>query len=184
MKNLLKLKIFDAGSTPGNPIPGFDILKTSDLHKATWNSQTPFRDFYQISMLNNLNHTQLVLNGSPLNLPPYSILATVPENVISWINTGKIFGYFVQFNSEFAGDFSANLPLDFSFFKKAENRVYLMTKNEHEALVYDLQRMHSVAQSPHPFQEKVLSGMLQNLLYFCKTSIENQNMAYYEKSTI
>ena len=65
-----------------------------------------------------------------------------------------------------------DLNKDFPFLKMTENSVMMLTKEEHESLNFDIERMHSVFKSPHPYQEKMLEGMLGSLLYYCKAIYE------------
>lgn len=65
-----------------------------------------------------------------------------------------------------------NLIEDFPFLKMSENQVLMMTKDELNSLLFDAKRMISVFQNPHPYQEKMLEGMLVSILYYCKAIFE------------
>ena len=65
-----------------------------------------------------------------------------------------------------------NVVEDFPFLKMSERSLLMLTKEEHESLLFDAQRMHSVFENPHPYQEKMLEGMLVSFLYFCKAVYE------------
>src|SRR5690606_39760809 len=69
---------------------------------------------------------------------------------------------------EFLMNLESNVLEDFPFLKMSENKIMMLTKEAHDSLIFDAQRMNSVFQNPHPYQEKMLEGMLVTFLYFCK----------------
>lgn len=77
-----------------------------------------------------------------------------------------------MFRKEFLGKSFPNLTNDFPFLKISENNSLVLTEEEYKSLLYDMKRMDSVAKSPHPYQERMLEGMLGSLLYFCRAIFE------------
>ena len=71
-----------------------------------------------------------------------------------------------MFRKEFLMNVVDNVVEDFPFLKMSERSLLMLTKEEHESLLFDAQRMHSVFENPHPYQEKMLEGMLISFLYF------------------
>lgn len=96
----------------------------------------------------------------------------VPGQVISWVRDEKISGYYVLFRKEFLMNTFPDINNEFPFLKMTERSMMMLAQDEHESLNVDLQRMHAVFKSPHPYQERMLEGMLGSLLFFCKAIYE------------
>ncbi len=154
-------------------IPGFDIFTLESLDPSCTKSMSPYRQgFYQIGILNNTGNSQINLNTNKVKLEQLPLWFVVPGQVFSWVRDEKTAGHHIQFRKEFISKTTPNLTEDFPFLKLSENSVFLMTPEEQLSLQLDIQRMHSVFQNPHPYQEKMLEGMLISVLYNCKSIYE------------
>src|SRR5690606_8010496 len=98
----------------------------------------------------------------------YPLLFVIPGQIFSWVRDKDLAGFFIMFKKEFLGKSFPNLLDDFPFLKLTENKDLVLTEEEHKTLLYDMKRIYSVSQNPHPYQERMLEGMLGSLLYFCK----------------
>ncbi len=154
-------------------IPGFDIFTLESLDPTTRRCMPPYRQgFYQIGILSNAGSSQININTNEVKLEKLPLWFVVPGQVFSWVRSPETAGYHIQFRKEFVTEIVQNLTAEFPFLKLAENSVFLMTPEEQKSLELDMQRMHSVFQNPHPYQEKMLQGMLVSVLYNCKSIYE------------
>ena len=154
-------------------IPGFDIFTLESLDPSTRKCMPPYRQgFYQIGILSNTGNSKININTNSVKLEQLPLWFVVPGQVFSWVRGENTAGYHIQFKKEFISKTISDLPSEFPFLKLAENSVFLMTVEEQESLEYDMQRMHSIFQNPHPYQEKMLEGMLISVLYNCKSIYE------------
>lgn len=154
-------------------IPNFDIFALEDLGHSVRKCMPPYRQgFYQISLLDYTGDTRINLNTDWLELEEYPLWFGVPGQLISWVRDEKMTGYNIMFRKEFLTNSFPDLTNDFPFLKMSENSVLMLTKEEHESLNLDVERMHSVFKNPHPYQERMLGGMLGSLLFFCKAIYE------------
>ncbi|MBW1296031.1 helix-turn-helix domain-containing protein [Aquimarina litoralis] len=154
-------------------IPGFDIFTLESLDPSTRKCMPPYRQgFYQIGILSNTGNSKININTNAVKLEQLPLWFVVPGQVFSWVRGETTAGYHIQFKKEFVSKTISDLPSEFPFLKLAENSVFLMTVEEQESLEYDMQRMHSIFQNPHPYQEKMLEGMLISVLYNCKSIYE------------
>ncbi|MCK0191924.1 AraC family transcriptional regulator [Arenibacter sp. F20364] len=154
-------------------IPNFDVYAFERSEPSTRRCMPPYRQgFYYIGLLSNVGKSKLNLNTDWLSLDGYPLLFVVPGQVFSWVWDAKIAGFNIMFKKEFLMHVVPNLIEDFPFLKMSENKVLVLTKEEHESLYFDAERMHSVFKNPHPYQEKMLEGMLLTFLYYCKAVYE------------
>ncbi|MEM8764123.1 MAG: helix-turn-helix domain-containing protein [Bacteroidota bacterium] len=154
-------------------IPGFDIFTLESLEPTARKCMPPYRQgFYQIGILSNTGNSQINLNTNSVNLTELPLWFVVPGQVFSWVRDAKTTGYHIQFRKEFLSKSFPNLTEEFPFLKLTENSVFLMTSEEQQSLETDMERMHSVFHSPHPYQERMLQGMLSSILYNCKSIYE------------
>ena len=154
-------------------IPGFDIFTLESLEPSARKCMPPYRQgFYQIGILSNTGNSQINLNTNNVKLEQLPLWFVVPGQVFSWVRDPSTTGYHIQFRKEFVSKTIQNLSAEFPFLKLAENSVFLMTPEEQKSLEYDMERMHSVFHNPHPYQEKMLEGMLISVLYNCKSVYE------------
>lgn len=154
-------------------IPDFDIFHAESLEPSARRCMAPYRQgFFQIGLLRDYGSTEFNLNADPLNLEGYPLLFVIPGQIFSWVRDKDMKGYFINFKKEFLGKSFPNLVDDFPFLKFTENNSMAMTEAEHQSLLYDVERMDSVFQNPHPYQGRMLEGMLGSLLYFCKAIYE------------
>ncbi|SFW24226.1 AraC-type DNA-binding protein [Sinomicrobium oceani] len=161
------------GSPRRSHIPGFDVFTAESLEPAARRCMAPYRQgFYQIGLLCDFGNTEFNLNTDMLDLRENPLLFVVPGQVFSWVRDKNMKGFFIVFKKEFLGSSFSNLVNDFPFLKISEKSTLALTKEEHQSLLFDMQRIHSVAENPHPYQEKMLEGMLGTLLYFCKAIFE------------
>ncbi len=154
-------------------IPNFDVFPVEEMATSARRCMPPYRQgFYQVGLLNYTGESQLNLNTDTLELNEFPLWFVVPGQVFSWFRDEKMSGYYVMFRKEFLISTFPDLQKDFPFLKMSENSVLMLTKEEHESLYFDMERMHLVFKNPHPYQEKMLEGMLGSLLYFCKAIYE------------
>ncbi|MDL5511126.1 helix-turn-helix domain-containing protein [Arenibacter sp. M-2] len=154
-------------------IPNFDIYAIERLEPSASRCMPPYRQgFYQIGLLSYVGNSRLNINTDWLTMEGYPLWFVVPGQVFSWVRDEKMAGFNIMFKKEFLMNGVSNLVEDFPFLKMSENRVLILTKEERESLLFDAQRMNSVYQNPHPYQEKMLEGMLVSFLYFCKAIYE------------
>jgi len=154
-------------------ISGFDIFTLESLEPTARKCMPPYRQgFYQIGILSNTGNSQINLNTNSVNLTELPLWFVVPGQVFSWVRDAKTTGYHIQFRKEFLSKSFPNLTEEFPFLKLTENSVFLMTSEEQQSLETDMERMHSVFHSPHPYQERMLQGMLSSILYNCKSIYE------------
>lgn len=154
-------------------IPGFDIFTLESLDPSTRKCMPPYRQgFYQIGILSKTGNSQININTNAVKLEQLPLWFVVPGQVFSWVRDETTAGYHIQFRKEFVSKTIQDLPSEFPFLKLAENSVFLMTLQEQQSLEFDMKRMHSVFQNPHPYQEKMLEGMLISILYNCKSIYE------------
>lgn len=158
-------------------IPNFDVFKIENMGSVSRRCMPPYRQgFYQIGLLNYTGESKLNLNTDALELREYPLLFVVPGQVFSWLRDEKMAGYYIMFRKEFVMNSFSDLNTDFPFLKMSENRVLMLTADEHQSLNYDMERMVSVFNNPHPYQEKMLQGMLGSLLYYCKAIYERHKI--------
>mgnify|MGYP003644233734 CR=1 FL=1 len=154
-------------------IPNFDIYNLESLGSSVRQCMPPYRQrFFQIALLSNIGNSKMNLNTDWVTLEEFPLVFAVPGQVVSWYRDKIMGGYHIQFKKEFLNNVAPNLLEDFPFLKMTENQGLLLTKAEYESLIIDSQRMHSVFKNPHPYQEKMLEGMLLSFLYFCKAIYE------------
>ncbi|WP_251795791.1 MULTISPECIES: AraC family transcriptional regulator [unclassified Arenibacter] len=154
-------------------IPNFDVYAFEGMEPSARRCMPPYRQgFYYIGLLSYVGESKLNLNTDWLNLEGYPLLFVVPGQVFSWVWDSKIAGFNIMFKKEFLMNVVPNLIEDFPFLKMSENKVLVLTKEEHESLSFDAERIHSVFMNPHPYQEKMLEGMLLTFLYYCKAVYE------------
>ena len=154
-------------------IPGFDIFTLESLEPTCTRCMPPYRqEFYQIGILSDTSGSEINLNTNEVKLKELPLWFVVPGQVFSWVRSSDTKGYHIQFKKEFVSKTIQNLTSEFPFLKLAENSVFLMTPEEQKSLALDMERMHSVFQNPHPYQEKMLEGMLISILYNCKSVYE------------
>lgn len=154
-------------------IPGFDIFTLESLEPTTRKCMPPYRQgFYQIGILSNTGKSQINLNTNAVDLKELPLWFVVPGQVFSWVRDSTTSGYHIQFRKEFISGSIPNLVAEFPFLKLSENSVFLMTPEEQQSLEFDMERMHSVFHNPHPYQGRMLQGMLTSVLYNCKSVYE------------
>lgn len=150
-------------------IPNFDIYAIEGLEPSARRYMPPYRQgFYQIGLLSYVGDSKVSINMDWLTMQEYPLWFVVPGQVFSWVRDEKMAGYNIMFKKEFLRNVVTNLIEDFPFLKMSENKVLRLTKEEHESLYFDAERINSVFENPHPYQEKMLQGMLLTFLYFCK----------------
>ena len=154
-------------------IPNIDVYALDRLEPSARRCMPPYRQgFYQIGLLSYVGESRLNLNTDWLALEEYPLWFVVPGQVFSWVRDEKMAGFNIMFRKEFLMNVVDNVVEDFPFLKMSERSLLMLTKEEHESLLFDAQRMHSVFNNPHPYQEKMLEGMLVSFLYFCKAVYE------------
>ncbi len=158
-------------------IPNFDIFAVEDINPSSKRCMPPYRQgFYQVGLLSYIGESKFNLNTDWLNFEKHPLWFMVPGQVISWVRDEKISGFYIMFRREFLIHSFPDLTKDFPFLKMTENSVMALTKEERESLNLDIKRMHSVFKNPHPYQERMLEGMLGSLLFFCKAIYERHKM--------
>jgi len=154
-------------------IPGFDIFTIESLEPSARRCMPPYRQgYYQIGILSDSAGSSINLNTNAVDLEQFPLWFVVPGQVFSWVRNPETKGIHLQFRKEFIAQTVPELTETFPFLKITENSVFLMTPEEQRSLETDMQRMLSVFQSSHPYQEKMLEGMLASLLYNCKSVYE------------
>lgn len=150
-------------------IPNFDIFTTEAMEPSSKRYMNPYRQgFYQIGFINNYGKTKLRLNTEIIRVESFPLFFVVPGQLISWIRDKEMAGFFLMFKNEFLDKSFSNLLHDFPFLNRSGNTSLILTQKEYNSLQFDFQRMYSVSKNPHPYQEKMLAGMLGSLLYYCK----------------
>ncbi|HUH46405.1 MAG TPA: helix-turn-helix domain-containing protein [Arenibacter sp.] len=150
-------------------IPNFDIYAIERLEPVAQRCMPPYRQgFYHIGLLSYVGESKLNINTDWLAMDEHTLWFVVPGQVFSWVRDEKMAGYNIMFKKDFLMHVVPNLVEDFPFLKMSESKVLIPTKEEHESLLFDAQRMNSVFDNPHPYQERMLEGMLVSFLYFCK----------------
>ena len=164
-------------------IPDFDIFTIESLEPSAKRFMPPYRQgFYQIALMSNYGETEFNLNTDLLNLEGFPMLFVIPGQVFSWVRDKRMTGYFMLFKKEFLGNSFSDLINDFPFLKISEKNMLLLSEEEHKSLVFDMERMYSVSKNPHPYQGKMLEGMLASLLYYCKAIFERSKTVEYQMS--
>ena len=154
-------------------IPNFDIYELGSLEPAARRCMPPYRQgFYQIGILSYVGESKLNINTDWVSPNEYPLWFVVPGQVFSWVRDEKMAGYSIMFSKEFLKNMVDHALEDFPFLKMSERSLFMLTKEEHKSLLFDAQRMHSVFKNPHPYQERMLEGMLASFLYFCKAVSE------------
>ena len=154
-------------------IPNFDVYELGSLEPSARRCMPPYRQsFFQIGILSYVGESKLNLNTDWISPEQYPLWVVVPGQVFSWVRDEKMAGFNIMFRKEFLMNVVDNVVEDFPFLKMSERSLLMLTKEEHESLLFDAQRMHSVFENPHPYQEKMLEGMLVSFLYFCKAVYE------------
>tara|TARA_R110002020_G_scaffold162000_3_gene347429 strand:- start:288 stop:1178 length:891 start_codon:yes stop_codon:yes gene_type:complete len=154
-------------------IPNFDIYTLQSMGQSVRKCMPPYRQrFFQIAIMSDVGESKLNLNTDLVNLDGLPLIFAVPGQIVSWYRDKEVKGYHILFKKEFLKNVAPSLIEDFPFLKMTESNVLLMTKAEHETLLIDAQRMQSVFNNPHPYQEKMLEGMLLSFLYFCRAVYE------------
>lgn len=154
-------------------IPNFDIFAVEDMNPSSRRCMPPYRQgFYQIGLLNYTGRSKFNINTDLVDFEKHPLWFVVPGQVISWVRDEKISGYYVLFRKEFLMNTFPDINNEFPFLKMTERSMMMLAQDEHESLNVDLQRMHAVFKSPHPYQERMLEGMLGSLLFFCKAIYE------------
>ena len=154
-------------------IPGFDIFTMESLEPSARRCMPPYRQgYYQIGILSESAGARINLNTNAVDLEQFPLWFVVPGQVFSWVRDPNTKGIHIQFRKEFISQTIPELTETFPFLKITENSVFLMTFEEQRSLEIDMQRMLSVFENPHPYQEKMLEGMLVALLYNCKSIYE------------
>ena len=154
-------------------IPNFDVYELGRLEPSARRCMPPYRQgFYKIGILSYVGESKLNLNTDWISPEEYPLWFVVPGQVFSWVRDENMAGFNIMFKKEFLMNVVDNVVEDFPFLKMSERSLLMLTKEEHESLLFDAQRMHSVFKNPHPYQEKMLEGMLVSFLYFCKAVYE------------
>jgi len=149
--------------------PYFDIYAIENMGDSTRRCMPPYRQgFYQIGLLSHVGESRLDINTDRLSMDGYPLWFVVPGQVFSWVRDDTVAGFNIIFKKEFLNTSVSNFLEEFLFLKLSESRMLMLTKEEHGLLLLDAQRMHSIFENPHPYQEKMLEGMLGSFLYFCK----------------
>ncbi|MFH6943514.1 helix-turn-helix domain-containing protein [Flavobacterium aquidurense] len=150
-------------------IPNFDVYAVERLQSSARLWMPPYRQgFYHIGLLSYVGESKLNINADRLVTEEYTLWFVVPGQVFSWVRDEKMTGYNIMFKKEFLMNVVPNLVDDFPFLKMIKSKVLMPTKEELESLLFDAERMNSVFNNRHPYQEKILEGMLVSFLYFCK----------------
>ena len=154
-------------------IPDFDIYELGSLEPAARRCMPPYRQgFYQVGILSYVGESKLNINTDWVAPEQYPLWFVVPGQVFSWVRDEKMAGFNIMFRKEFLMNVVDNVVEDFPFLKMSERSLLLLTQEEHKSLLFDAERMHSVFNNPHPYQERMLEGMLVSFLYFCKAVFE------------
>lgn len=163
----------DAHEAVGLPrrshISNFDVHRIEELEPSAKRCMPPYRmGFYQISLLSRIKGSELSLDTQKLEERKYQLLFIIPGQVFSWVRKEQLSGYNILFKKEFLMNTYKNLTEDFPFLRMSENNILPLTKEEYDYLDAETQRMESVFKNPHPYQAKILEGMLGSLLFYCK----------------
>ena len=154
-------------------IPGFDIFTIESLEPKAKRCMPPYRQgFYQVGILSNTSGAKINLNTNSVDLEQFPLWFVVPGQVFSWVRDAQTKGIHILFEKEFISHSIPHLTETFPFLKISENSVFLLSPVEQYSLNTDMSRMLSVFKNPHPYQEKMLEGMLIALLYNCKSVYE------------
>lgn len=157
--------------------PYFDIYVIENMGDSTRRCMPPYRQgFYQIGLLSHVGESRLDINTDRLSMDGYPLWFVVPGQVFSWVRDDTVAGFNIIFKKEFLNTSVSNFLEEFPFLKLSESRMLMLTKEEHGLLLLDAQRMHSIFENPHPYQEKMLEGMLGSFLYFCKGVYERHKL--------
>ena len=158
-------------------MPNFDIYSLQNMGPTVKKFMPPYRQrFYQIAIMNDLGESKMNLNTDWVKVNELPLVFAVPGQIVSWYRDTAVKGYHILFKKDFLKNVSPNFTEDFPFLKITESNILLLTKEEHESLYIDSQRMQSVFNKPHPYQEKMLEGMLLSFLYFCKAIFERHKL--------
>src|SRR5690554_1955085 len=150
-------------------IPNFDIYAIERMEPTARRCMPPYRQgFYYIGLLSYVGESKLNINTESLTKEELTLWFVVPGQIFSWVRDEKMAGYNIMFKKEFLMHAVPNLVEEFPFLRMSENKVLIPTTEERDSLLFDAQRMNSVFDNPHPYQEKMLEGMLVSFLYFCK----------------
>lgn len=172
-----KIPIFDTsndfheaiGFPHRSHIPHFDIYPIERLEPSARRCMPPYRQgFYHIGLMSYVGDSKLNINTDLLTVDGHTLWFVLPGQIFSWLRDERMSGFNIMFKKEFLMNVVSNLVDDFPFLRMSESKVLKPTNEEHESLLFDAQRMNSVFDNPHPYQEKMLEGMLVSFLYFCK----------------
>jgi len=153
-------------------VPGFDIITIASLSPSCVLSMPPFRQGFYLISLTRTGKTRINVNTRDTVLDRCLLWFVVPGQVISWVRDPNFQGYHLLFKEEFIKRTISDLPGEFPFLRFSENSVFHTTDEEQISLELDMERILSVFQNPHPYQKKVLEGMLVSMLYNCKAVYE------------
>lgn len=172
---------YEAIGTPHRShIPNFDIFTGESIEPMAKPCMPPYRQqFYQVGFLKEYGTPELNLSTDTdiLKREGLPLFFVVPGQIFSWVRDKKMTGFFVMFKKEFFEASFSNFLNDFPFLKISENNSLTLSPEEYDLLEYDLQRIYSVSKNPHPYQEKMLVGMLGSILYYCKAIFEKNKTA-------
>lgn len=172
-----KIPIFDTsndlheaiGFPHRSHIPNFDIYPIERLEPSARRCMPPYRQgFYHIGLMSYVGESKLNINTDLLTVAEHTLWFVLPRQIFSWLRDERMSGFNIMFKKEFLMDVVSNLVDDFPFLRMSESKVLTPTNEEHESLLFDAQRMNSVFDNPHPYQKRMLEGMLVSFLYFCK----------------
>jgi len=153
-------------------ISGFDIISIDSLSPSTVISMPPFRQGFYLISLTRTGKTRINVNTRDTTLDNQLLWFVVPGQVFSWVRDPSFEGYHLLFTEEFVRSTIPDLQAEFPFLRFSENSIFHTTDQEQRWLELDMERMLSVFQNPHPYQEKVLEGMVVSMLYNSKSIYE------------
>jgi len=153
-------------------IPGFDIITINSLSPSTVLSMPPFRQEFYLISLTRTGKTRINVNTHDMELDKQLLWFVVPGQVISWVRDPNFEGYHLLFTEEFIRRTIPDLQAEFPFLRFSENSIFHTTDEEQKWLELDMERMLSVFENPHPYQEKVLESMVVSMLYNSKSIYE------------
>ena len=156
-------------------LPEFHIFSLDEIYPGTRPAMPPYRrGFYQVTYLDALGDSLVRLESESFTGNVPALFAAAPEHALSWVRGERERGFTLYFKADLLPEASQPLAESFPFFDRLESNALAPSTDEVATLRPQLERLHALYHSKHPYRRQQLAALTGSLLYDCRAMFDRR----------
>lgn len=158
-------------------LPEVHIFSLDEIYPGTRQAMPPYRrGFYQVTFLESLGDSLLRLESEASAGDNPALLFAAPEHALSWVRGERERGYTLYFKVDLLLDQPRPLEATFPFFDRLESNALALTRDDVVTFLPQLERLHALFNSTHPYRRQQLAALTTALLYDCRALFDRRRV--------